>query len=59
MSLGNVFISGVYSPIKMKSGMKMDLWTLIIGKYFGQFRLFESHDEWQKFAFVSVFYTSD
>ncbi len=32
MSLGNVFISGVYSPITMKSGMKMGLWTLITGK---------------------------
>ena len=32
MSLGNVFISKVYSPITMKSGMKMGLWTLITGK---------------------------
>ncbi len=32
MSLGNVFISGVYSPITMKFGIKMGLWTLIIGK---------------------------
>ena len=35
MSLGNVFISGVYSPITTKYGMNMGLWTLITGKYFG------------------------
>ena len=32
MSLGNVFISGVYSLITMKSGMKVGHWTLITGK---------------------------
>ena len=32
MSLGNVFISGVYSPITMIFGIKMGLWTLITGK---------------------------
>ncbi len=32
MSLGNVFISGVYSPITMKFGRVMGLWTLITGK---------------------------
>ncbi len=32
MSLGNVFISDVYSPITMKFGIKRGLWTLIIGK---------------------------
>ena len=39
MSLGNIFISGVYSPIRMKFGIKMGLWTLIIGKllWFGYF----------------------
>ena len=32
MSLGNVFIPGLYSPITVKSCMKMSLWTLITGK---------------------------
>ncbi len=32
MSLGNVFISGVYSLITMKFGMKVGLRTLITGK---------------------------
>ena len=32
MSLGNVFISGVYGPITMKFAREMGLWTLIPGK---------------------------
>ncbi len=32
MCLWHNFISGVYSPISMKFGMKVGLWTLITGK---------------------------
>ena len=30
--MGQISNSGVYSPITMKFGMKVDLWTLITGK---------------------------